>query len=180
MTWLLGKANTHKPPTSQPEIEAKNMTTANNEKLEGTTLSVYLYVVKKGAPVGPRDAMKGANLSSPSVAYRHLQKLEDLGYLKKNEYGEYITKKRARIRGFIWVGRRLMSKMLAYSFIFLGALIVELAILSVHYSVENLEFVIFFLLLTLVTASAMAVFMIEGFLQHRRTRRSAQSEQVTA
>jgi hypothetical protein len=55
------------------------MPNANNEELEGITLSVYLYIVKKGKPVGPRDVMKGANLSSPSVAYRHLQKLEDMG-----------------------------------------------------------------------------------------------------
>jgi hypothetical protein len=30
------------------------------EELEGLTLSVYLYVVKKGKPVGPRDVVKGA------------------------------------------------------------------------------------------------------------------------
>ncbi len=68
------------------------MPNANNEELEGITLSVYLYAVKKGKPVGPRDVMKGVHLSSPSVAYRHLQKLEDLGCLQKNMYGEYIIK----------------------------------------------------------------------------------------
>ena len=60
------------------------MTDGEKEELEGITLNVYLYCVKKGKPVGPRDVMKGANLSSPSVAYRHLQKLEDSGYLQKN------------------------------------------------------------------------------------------------
>ena len=63
------------------------------DELEGLTLTVYLYVAGKGKPVGPRDVTKGANLSSPSVAYRHLQKLEDDGYLSKNEYGEYTVKK---------------------------------------------------------------------------------------
>ena len=61
------------------------MTKANSEELEGTTLNVYLYVVKKGKPIGPRDVMKALNLSSPSVAYRHLQKLEDLDYLQKDD-----------------------------------------------------------------------------------------------
>ena len=73
------------------------MTNADNEELEGITLNVYLHVVKKGKPVGPRDVMKGINLSSPSVAYRHLQKLEDLGYLQKNDYGEYIVKSKAQV-----------------------------------------------------------------------------------
>jgi hypothetical protein len=44
-----------------------------NEELEGNTLNVYAYVVHKGKPVGTRDVTRGANLSSPSVAHRHLQ-----------------------------------------------------------------------------------------------------------
>jgi hypothetical protein len=31
--------------------------------------------------------MKAVNLSSPSVAYRHLEKLEDLGYQQKKPAG---------------------------------------------------------------------------------------------
>jgi len=56
---------------------------ANNEELEGITFSVYLYVVKKGKPVSLRDAMKGAHLLSTKVAYRHLEKLEDLLFAEK-------------------------------------------------------------------------------------------------
>jgi hypothetical protein len=149
---------------------------ANNEELEGITLSVYLYVVKKGRPVGPRDVMKGAHLSSPSVAYRHLQKLEDLGYLQKNKYGEYVTKDKARVRGYVWIGRRMMSKMLVYSLIFMSILIVELVVLAIHYSVEGYSFKVFFLLLTLITGFAMGVFIAEGLLQRRRTKLSIQTE----
>jgi len=149
---------------------------AKNEELQGITLSVYLYVVKKGKPVGPRDAMKGAHLSSPSVAYRHLQRLEDLGYLQKNKYGEYVTKEKAHVRGYIWIGRRMMPKMLVYSLIFMSILIIELVVLAIHYSVESYSFKVFFLLLTLITGSAMGVFIVEGLLQHRRTKLSIQTE----
>ena len=149
------------------------MTSGNNEELQGITLNVYLHAVAKGKPVGPRDVMKGVNLSSPSVAYRHLQKLEDLGYLAKNEYGEYTVKKKAHISGHVWVGRRLMPKMWLYSLLFLGILIVELVILVVHLPVETNEFKVFFLLLTLITGAALAVFTVEGFLQHRRKTRAA-------
>jgi hypothetical protein len=142
------------------------------EELEGLTLSVYLYVVKKGKPVGPRDVVKGAHLSSPSVAYRHLQKLEDMGFLAKDAYGEYVLKDKARVRGYVWVGRRMIPKMLVYSLIFLGVLIAELVVLALHYSVENYSFKIFFLLLALVTGAAMAVFVAEGLLQRRRLRQS--------
>jgi hypothetical protein len=145
---------------------------SKQEELEGLTLSVYLYVVKKGKPVGPRDVVKGAHLSSPSVAYRHLQKLEDMGFLAKDAYGEYVLKDKARVRGYVWVGRRMIPKMLVYSLIFLGVLIAELVVLALHYSVKHYSFKIFFLLLALVTGAAMAVFIAEGLLQRRRLRQS--------
>jgi hypothetical protein len=154
------------------------MTNANDEELEGITLSVYLYAVRKGKPVGPRDVMKGAHLSSPSVAYRHLQKLEDLGYMQKNNYGEYITKNKAHVRGYIWIGSRMLPKMLVYALIFMSILIVELIILAIHYAVETYEFKVFFLLLILVTVFAMGVFTVEGLLQRRRTKLRILNEQV--
>lgn len=155
-----------------------NVPNSSNEELEGITLSVYLYAVRKGTPVGPRDVMKGAHLSSPSVAYRHLQKLEDMGYLQKNNYGEYVTKDKARVRGYIWIGRRMLPKMLVYSLIFMSILIVELVVLAMHYSVETYEFKVFFLLLILITGFAMVVFTVEALLHHRRTKLSSQTEQV--
>jgi hypothetical protein len=150
------------------------LTGSREEELEKITLAVYLYAARKGKPVGPRDVMKGLNLSSPSVAYRHLQKLEDLVYLRKNEYGEYIIEGKANIGGHIWIGKSLMPKMWLYSLIFLVVLIVEIIILAVHFSIENYEFKVFFLLLTLITGAALTVFTLEGFLQYRRKRRWTQ------
>ena len=146
------------------------MKNLNSEELEGITLTVYMYVVRKGKPVGPRDVVKGAGLSSPSVAYRHLQKLEDLGYLQKNNYGEYVTKNKAHVRGYMWIGRRIFPKMLLYALVFLSILIVELVIFALHYPVENYEFKVFFVLLLLITGSAMAVFSVEALLHQRRTK----------
>ncbi len=144
------------------------MTKSDLQELEGITLNVYLHAVKKGKPVGPRDVMKGVNLSSPSVAYRHLQKLEDAGYLQKNEYGEYTVKSKAYIRGYVWLGRHLLPKMWLYSLLFLVILFVELIVLLVHFSIETLEFKVFFLLLTLITILALTVFAVEGLLLKKR------------
>jgi hypothetical protein len=144
------------------------VTDAENQELQGITLNVYLYAVKKGKPVGPRDVMKGTNLSSPSVAHRHLQKLEDLGYLQKNEFGEYKVNKKGQVRGYVWLGRRLLPKMWLYSLVFTVILAVEIFVLILHFRVETYEFKVFFLLLMLVTGLALAVFTFEGFLQNRR------------
>ena len=143
------------------------MAKGNSEELEGITLTVYLLVIKKGKPVGPRDIMKAANLSSPSVAYRHLQKLEDLGYLQKNEYGEYIAKKKAHIRGYVWIGKRLMPALWRYSIVFLVILAFELYVLAAHFSYETNEFKVFFLIILAITGVAFAAFTIEGFMQTR-------------
>jgi hypothetical protein len=138
----------------------------NNDKVEldGITLSVYLHAVKRQICT-PRD--EKSNLSSPSVAYRHLQKLEDLGYLQKNVTVSTV-KRKAQIEGHLWLGHRLMPKMWVYSLIFLSILLVELVVLLIHFSSENLEFKVFFLLLTLITGLAMAVFTVEGLLQKKR------------
>ena len=156
--------------------EAQNLANANAVDLEGTTLSVYLYTVRKGKPVGPRDVMKGVQLSSPSVAYRHLQKLEDMGYLQKNQYGEYIVKSKAAVKGYIWIGRRIMPKMLFYAVVFMCILITEIVVLALHYPVENYVFKIFFLLLILITGSVMCVFATEWLMQRKHTKRSIQIE----
>jgi predicted transcriptional regulator len=157
-------------------VRGLNVPNADNEELEGITLNVYLYVVKKGKPVGPRDVMKGAHLSSPSVAYRHLQKLEELGYLQKDKYGEYVIKGKARVRGYMWISRRMLPKMMVYALTFLTILIIELVVLAIHYSVETYEFKVFFLLLTLLTGFAMAVFTVEALRHRRRTKLRSQTE----
>lgn len=151
------------------------MPPGNNEKLSGITLTVYLYIAKKGKPVGPRDVMKGAHLSSPSVAHRHLQKLEDMGLLQKNEYGEYIIKSKPSISGYVWFGRYVVPKMFVYTFIFAVVLIVETIVLAIHYPVEDYKFKTFFFLLMLVTGAATVVLATEGILQYKRLKQSRQA-----
>lgn len=133
-----------------------------NTELEGTTFNVYSYVLKESKPVGPRDVMRGANLSSPSVAYRHLQKLEELGLLEKNEKGRYIIKEKAKISGYLWVGKTLVPRLIFYSLFFTGLLGTEIVSIAIRYFVYGLFPDMFFLYLTLVTAIAMALFLIEG------------------
>ena len=138
------------------------MPNGSNAELEGTTFVVYSYVIKESKPVGPREVMRGANLSSPSVAYRHLQKLEDLGLLEKNEEGRYIIKEKAKISGYLWIGRTLVPRLLFYSLFFTGILSTEIASIAIRYFVYGLVPDMLFLYLTLITAIAMALFLIEG------------------
>ncbi len=131
------------------------------EELNATTFQTYVYMVKVGKPIGPRDLMRGANLSSPSVAYRNLQKLMDLGLVVKDAYGNYVVKEKMGMKGYVWVGKTLMPTFAIFGFIFLGVLIAEIAILIPHLlaraSVEES-----FWLLTVVTVVSAAIFLVEA------------------
>ena len=143
--------------------------------LEGVTLNVYLYTVKKGT-VGPRDVVRGVNLSSPSVAYRHLQKLETMGLVTKNEYGNYVVTKKVGIHGYMWIGRRLLPNPLIYAAIFFVVLVTELFVFAIHVSFETDQFKTFFLLLTIVTLAALSLFLIEAWRMHRKIRINQQNK----
>lgn len=153
------------------------MTSAVDEELEGTTLNVYAYVVKEGKPVGPREVMRGVNLSSPSVAYRQLQKLEELGLLERNQYGEYVVKERASISAHLWIGRNLVPRLVFYSFFFMGILSAEIAIIAIQvfFYGQSLNLEIFYLIV--ITAIAMGLFLGEGILLLRKIRPEKQTKE---
>jgi hypothetical protein len=148
-------------------------TIETTESLEGTTLAVYTYVAKSRWPVGTRDVVRNLGLSSSSVAFRHLQKLDSMGLLSKTASGEYVVKVKVRVRGNLWVGRRLLPRTLFYSFFFMVALGVEIAILLWHFEVENYEFMVFFSILALITAVATVLFLADGLREFIRVRRKS-------
>lgn len=145
-----------------------------SEELEGNTLNVYAYVVHKGKPVGTRDVTRGANLSSPSVAHRHLQKLEDLGLIERNQYGNYVLKEKTGVSGYVWIGRNLVPRLLFYSFFFMGAFASEVAILVFGFFMFGLVPDVSFVYLTVMTAIAMSIFFFEGTSLNRRVKHKNQ------
>jgi hypothetical protein len=130
-------------------------------QLNASAFHTYVYMVKAGKPVGPREVMRGADLSSPSVAYRNLHKLIDLGLVVKDEYGNYVVKEKVSLKGHVWIGKSIIPRFLVFGLVFLGVLISEVAIIVPHLmlgaSVEGS-----FWLLTTITIIAAAIFLIEG------------------
>jgi hypothetical protein len=131
------------------------------DKINESTFETYVYLGKVGKFVGPRDVMRGANLSSPSVAYRNLQKLIDLELVVKDSSGNYGVEKRVGLKGYVWIGKNLIPRFMIFGFIFIVVIIVEMIILFPHLivgaSVEGS-----FWLLTIVTIVAATIFIIEG------------------
>lgn len=139
-----------------------------DKELEGNTLVVYAYVVGENRPVGTRDVMRGANLSSPSVAHRHLQKLETMGLLEKTQCSDYILKEKTSVNGYVWVGKTLVPRLMFYSFFFIGAFGAEIGIILLINLVAELVLETSFLFLTGITATAMILFFIEGTLLRKK------------
>jgi hypothetical protein len=139
-----------------------------NDELEGHTLNVYAYIVRTAKPVGTRDVTRGAELSSTSVAHRHLQKLEDLGLIEKNNYGDYILKEKASINGHVWVGKNLVPRLMFYSFFFMGAFAAEVSIILLSLVIKDLVIQVSFIFLMGMTGVAMILFLIEGILLYRK------------
>ncbi len=139
------------------------------DELEGNCLSVYAYVAKEGKPVGTRDVTRGANLSSPSVAFRHLQKLEALGLIERNEYGDYTLKQKTDVSGFVWIGKSLVPRLMFYSLFFVGARGAEVATIAITF-VLGLTLELSFFFLTAMTALAMVLFLSEAVKMHKKVR----------
>ncbi len=141
----------------------------NAEELEGTSLNVYSCMVREGKPMGPREIMRLATLSSPSVAHWHLQKLEALGLIAKNNYGEYTVKQKVNVSGHFWVGRTLVPRLIFYAFFFVGILGVEVVAIAVPFIQRGQAPDLYLFYLIAPTAIAMVLFLGEGIWLRRKT-----------
>jgi hypothetical protein len=150
----------------------------NNEELEGTTLNVYSSMVREGKPLGPREIMRLASLSSPSVAYWHLQKLESLGLIAKNNYGEYIIKEKVNISGHLWVGKTLVPRLIFYAFFFVGILGIELVVIALPFFQNGETPSLYLFYLVAPTAIAMSLFLSEGMWLRKKTQQKTKKKSV--
>ena len=95
-------------------------------ELRGRTLRAYLFILKSPKSVGVRELQRSLGLSSPSVAYHHLDKLMRLGLIEKDQYGEYAVVKNANVnvlQAFTQVGRLLVPRFIFYAVFFTTLLV---------------------------------------------------------
>jgi hypothetical protein len=157
---------------SVSRTKVRKITKQLSDELEGNTLQVYSFVIKESRPVGPREVMRGAGLSSPSVAYRQLQKLEFLGLIEKNQYGEYIAREKTGVAGHVWIGRNLVPRLIFYSFFFMGVLIAEVTIVvgQLFFFTQAISLGVLYSIV--ITAVSMILFLTEGILSLKRKKNS--------
>jgi hypothetical protein len=153
------------------------MTNIDAEALEGKTLNVYSYMVKEGKPVGPREVMRATNLSSPSVAYWHLQKLESYGLVLKNSYGEYTVKEKVGVSEHFWIGNKLVPRLICYSLFFLGIVGVEIMLICSQLFLQGKAPSIDLIYLVASNVIALALFLGEGLLIRKKNKAAQRKPQ---
>ena len=98
-------------------------------ELKGTTLRVYWEVFKSPKPVGVREVQRLIRFSSPSTALYHLEKLRELGVVRKDEYGHYApveNVKPGQFRLFLRIGRVILPRYVFYAVFFVAAVVMYL------------------------------------------------------
>lgn len=103
---------------------------AIDAELKGTTLRVYWEVFKSPRPVGVREVQRLIRFSSPSTALYHLEKLRELGVVRKDEYGHYEPVEEIRpsqFRMFLRIGRVILPRYVFYAAFFVAAVLMYLA-----------------------------------------------------
>ncbi|MEM3881692.1 MAG: winged helix-turn-helix domain-containing protein [Candidatus Bathyarchaeia archaeon] len=107
--------------------------------LRGTTLEIYRLLLKTNKPLGIREIQRVLNLSSPSQAQYHLNKLEEAGLLKR-EMGNYVINK-VLLENCVRVSRFLIPRYLFYSIFAIAILLIEVVLLRP--AVLNREYFLF-------------------------------------
>lgn len=102
--------------------------------ITGTTLRVYIYMLKMARPVGVREIQRAMGFKSPSTALYHISKLLDQGLVVKDDdgYRAIATSSISMLTMFQKMGRLLVPRLLFYAVFFTIAFILFIFMIDVN------------------------------------------------
>ena len=115
-------------------------------KLKGTTLRVYWHLLRSGEPTTIRRLQRSLGFSSPSVASYHLEKLMDMGLVKKDVGGDYELKKTVSLEAmssFVRISHLMIPRYIFYTTFFFTLLIVFVVGYASSLSVQGVFALVF-------------------------------------
>lgn len=130
------------------------------EVLRGLTLRVYKFVLRSERPVGIREVQRALNLSSPTLALYHMNKLEEAGLIKKESNG-YIAD-RVILENLIRFRRILIPR----NFFYMIFLITSLIMLAVFLRPPIITRDYIFSLVVISVAAATSVYETVKVFSH--------------
>lgn len=120
--------------------------------LRGLALKVYRFILKNDKPVGIREVQRALNLSSPTLALYHMNRLEEAGLIKKEASG-YVAD-RIVLENVIRLRRILIPR----TFFYMIFLITSLVMLAVFLRPPTLSREYIFSLAVISVAAATSVY----------------------
>jgi DNA-binding transcriptional ArsR family regulator len=133
----------------------------DEEKVSRIALRIYVTLLESSEPLGVRDIARVLDLPVSTVHY-HLKKLEDLGVVKPAGLG-YTVANPLKLEDYIILGRRLVPKLIVYSFFFLGIAIGELLLILARRWITYES-----ILIVITGLAAFTVLFYEGFKLRQR------------
>jgi len=99
---------------------------AIESKLTGKTLKVYWYLLRNLGGARLRDIQRNTNLSTPSLASYHLEKLKDLDLVEADSHGSFYPKRIIKVgvlKLFMGQGRLMVPRYLFYAIFYVSVLL---------------------------------------------------------
>ncbi len=115
--------------------------------LRGKDWKVYWLLLKSGRPMSVREVQKTLHFSSPSVALHHLERLRELGLVRKKDIGGHYSLasevKIGVLRHFVKLGKLLFPRYFFYAVFSTTFYVAYLSLLMQGFTRENLFIVLF-------------------------------------
>ena len=131
--------------------------------VSGTTLRVYRVLYREGKPQSVNEIQKKANLSTPSLAYYHLNKLVDHGLAKEKDGGYVVD--RVIFENMIRVGRSLIPLQATFT-AFFATVIIGLVVLLRSYASSSPGIFLFALITNCISCAIFAYQTVMSFRQY--------------
>lgn len=136
---------------------------SNRRRISGTTWEVYLYILTSERPQGVREIWRGLNLSSPSLAQYHVNKLQDLGLIEPTSEGKYQANEGERVdvlRNFVLLRGRLVPRLVLYGAFLLGLFIAYILFWPFRWDFRDL-------VVLAVSIFSISAFFFEAYNQYK-------------
>jgi len=139
------------------------MTKTEKSRLHGTTWNVYLFILTSQEPVGVRDVWRQLQLSTPSLAQYHINKLLHDDLIKTTVYGKYEINDDLQIealKNFVVFKGKLIPHLVVYGAIIAGLFLSYVLFYPLRWDFRDL------IVFAVCTISLLA-FLFEAYNQYR-------------
>lgn len=133
----------------------------DEDALSSLGFKIYVLLLESKEPLSVRDIARTLDVS-PSTVHYHIKKLVKLGLVRSSEQGYVVTGKVA-LEDYVVVGRKIVPRLLVYSFFFLG-LLIGLLIVVLYRG----EFTVDSLVAFIASFTAFTLLFFEGYKYRKR------------